>query len=71
MEYEYKITTIDVTQSIWRQRDIDETVILKEIDNSAIEGWEFVSAVPLARLSLFRHPGTTSKILLFFKRPKK
>jgi hypothetical protein len=66
MEYEYEIVTLETSGG-----DVSEEKMLKMMHDLGKEGWEFVSATPLATFALLRQSGTTAKIFFFFKRPKK
>jgi hypothetical protein len=41
------------------------------IRDMAKKDWELVSAVPIAKVALFRQTGVTDRIIFFFKRSKK
>lgn len=70
MSYEYKMVTIETSKSFLGQGHVDEDEILTMIRDMAKKDWELVSAVPIAKVTLFRQTGVTDRIIFFFKRPK-
>ncbi len=69
MKWEYKIVKIETTGS-YSGGTVDEKEMLKTIHYWAKHDWELISALPLTQGSAFKGFGSTSNILLFFKRQK-
>ncbi len=66
MKWEYKTATIKLESSFWGNSNFPDN---KQLDEFLVpfgeDGWELVNSVPNAE-----YQGQTTKILLFFKRPK-